>query len=68
MDKDSNDTNTEMYGRHELESKAEDVKVAECLSQNIYSLTQEFFLPLPSPWHHIASKIGGILMLSILNI
>lgn len=49
MDKDSNDTNTEMYGRHELESKAEDAKVAECLSQNIYSLTQEFFLPLPTP-------------------
>lgn len=40
MDKDSNATSTEMYGRHELESKAEeDVKVAECLSQNIHSVT-----------------------------
>lgn len=45
MGKDSNDTSTEMYGKHELESKAEDVKVAECLSQNIYSLTQELILP-----------------------
>lgn len=46
MDKDSNDRSTEMYGRHKLESKAEeDVKVAECLSQNIHSLTQELILP-----------------------
>lgn len=45
MDNVNNNTNTEMCGRHYIGFKAEYVKVFECLSQNIFSLTQELILP-----------------------